>query len=177
MPGYQQLLSNPLTASINNNTFTTARDICSSTTQAPFKLPANYLRAGDILRTKASGTFSTTGTPTLVFGVYYNAVVLGVNVALTTASGAVTLPWELDCRSIVQNDGTGGNVLTSGQLIYGTSLTAITTIPIPGIALANVGVDTTVTATWTVMATWSASSASNIIITRDFTVEHLNFRP
>jgi hypothetical protein len=177
MPGYRTQLNNPLVAAINNNTFTTARDICFSTTQAPFKLPANYLRKGDTLRTFASGTFSTTGTPTLVFGVYYNAVVLGVNVALTTASGAVTLPWELDCRSVVQNDGTAGAIVTSGQLVYGTSLTALTTIPIPGIALADVAVDTTVTSTWTVMATWSASSASNIVITRDFTVEHLNFKP
>lgn len=179
MSGYAKMLNedNPLLTSINNNTFTTARDITSSTTQPPLNIPAYYLQKGDTIYTRAGGTFSTTGTPTIVFGTYFGSTVLGVNVALTTASGAATLPWCLETTTTIYSTGSAGTAVTHGQLRYGTTLTAVTTIPVPGIALATVSINTTAAALWTVQATYSASSGSNIIITNDFQVIHQNFRP
>lgn len=179
MPGYETLLNQPILAAITNNTFTAALDITSTTTQPPMVIPANFIMpdGNSIIKVSAFGTFSTTGTPTLVLGTYWGTTVLAVNVALTTASGAATLPWRLETTTMVRAAGTSGAAMTQGFLDYGTTLTATTRIPVPGIALATVAIDTTAAAALTVKATWSASSSSNIVVTHGFTVECLNFVP
>jgi hypothetical protein len=177
MAGYAQLLNNPPIASISTASFTGPTDVSFSTTQPPLVIPANYLKRGDVIKTTSFGSFSTTGTPTAVVGPYWGTTVLAVNVALTTASGAATLPWRLETWSTVYAIGTAGAIITHGQLQYGTTLTAVTTIPDPGIALATVAVDTTAAATWTTKWTWSASSASNIVVTYGHYIEHLNCQP
>lgn len=177
MAGYESLLNEPLVASITNNTFTSALDITSSTTQPPFVIPANFLQRGTTIKTTAFGSFSTTGTPTLILGTYFGTTALAVNVALTAASGAATLPWRLETTTVIRADGTSGAAITQGFLDYGTTLTATTRIPVPGIALATVAIDTTVAASWTAKATWSASSASNIVVTYGYAVECLNLIP
>jgi hypothetical protein len=55
-------------------------------------------------------------------------------------------------------------MVTKGYLKYGTTVAAVTEIPVPGIALAAVNVDNTAAAELSVQATWSASSASNIVV-------------
>lgn len=177
MAGYESLLNEPLLAAITNNTFTGPQDLTSSTTQPAFVIPANFVQRGTTIKVVAFGTFSTTGTPTLVVGPYWGTTVLGVNVALTTASGAATLAWRLETTTVFRSDGTSGAAMTQGFLDYGTTLTATTRIPVPGIALATVAVDTTAAAALTVKGTWSASSASNIVVTHGFTVECLNLVP
>lgn len=177
MAGYESLLNEPLRTTITNNTFTGPQDITSSTTAPPLVIPANFIQRGTTLKTTAFGTFSTTGTPTLVMGPYWGTTVLGVNVALTTASGAATLAWRLETTTTFHTDGSAGAAVTQGFLDYGTTLTATTRIPVPGIALATVAVDTTAAAAWTVKATWSSSSASNIIVLYGYFVECLNLIP
>lgn len=182
MAGYATLLNGdiPLTQTLSFNTFTGPQDLTSkstATSQPGLTLPANFLKRGMVIRTTAGGNFSTTGTPTLVFGTYYGSTALGVNVALTTASGAATLPWRLETTTTFQTDGAAGTAITQGELWYGTTLTAVTQIPIPGIALATVTVDTTASAAWAAKATYSASSASNIVTCSTFTVELLSFIP
>jgi hypothetical protein len=137
---------------------------------------ANTLVPGSIIKMVAWGTFSTTGTPTLVLGPYLGTTALAVNVALTTASGAVTLPWHFEVRTIVRTAGqaTIGTAMSQGFLDYGTTLTAVTRIPVPGIAAATVAIDTTTAQTLTPKATWSASSASNIVVLHGLTLEGLN---
>jgi hypothetical protein len=175
MLGYNALLNDPPPGAMTFNTFTGPLDVTSNTVNAPFVMPANTLdRPGQMIHTYAAGTFSTTGTPTLVMGTYLGTTVLAVNVALTTASGAVTLPWCLETWTKVAGTGTAGLLNTRGNLVYGTTLTAITNIPVPGIALANVTADTTAAAAWTVKATWSTSSASNIVVTHQYFVESYN---
>jgi len=59
-------------------------------------------------------------------------------------------------------------------LIYGTTLTAVTMIPVPGIALATTTVDNSAAAAWSVQATYSASSSSNIVVLHGWSVEELS---
>lgn len=177
MAGYAAILNQPLQALVNLNTFTGPSDFTSTTTQPPLVLPANFLKKGMILHMTASGTFSTTGTPTFVVGPYYGSTVLGVNVAFTTASGAATLPWHMETWTQIFTDGSAGTAWTDGSLTYGTTFTAVTTIPIPGIAQAAVAVDTTAATALTMKATCSASSGSNIWICYKYVVECLNLTP
>lgn len=180
---YANQLNDPMIAANSINTITGPNNVIRLTGASPggalaaqpCTIPVNYLKSGTVIRTEAWGTFSTTGTPTLVFGVYFGTTVLGVNVALTTASGAATLPWHLRTVSQVRSTAVAAAipVVTQGELIYGTTLTAVTMIPIPGIALATVNVDNTAAAEWSVQVTYSASSASNIIVTHGLTIEEL----
>lgn len=174
MPGISYTLNEALIVTTTQNNFTAAQDITSSASQQPCTINGGTLKREATIHTRAAGTFSTTGTPTLILGPYLGTTALGVNSALTTASGAATLPWLLDTWTVVNTDGTSGKAKTTGTLTYGTTLTAITTIPIPAIALADVTIDTTVGAVWSVKATWSVASVSNIITCSHFSVEYTN---
>jgi hypothetical protein len=177
--GYSSMLNDPLAGPVTSNTFTGPQDLVAGTVAPaaqPLIIPANYLKDGGTYRTTAWGTFSTTGTPTLVFGTYFGTTALAVNVALTTASGAATLMWKMVTLTTVytSNPNTAIATSTAGELVYGTTLTATTQIPIPGIAQANVNVDNSAAQAWSVKATYSASSASNIVVLRGFVVEELS---
>lgn len=181
---YANQLNDPLLASNSINTFTGPQDLIRATGNGVFAaqpciIPVNYLKAGTAIRTEAFGSFSTTATPTLVFGVYTGVTTtytaLAVNVALTTASGAATLPWRLRTTTHIRSTANSAAMtsITQGDLWYGTTLTAITQIPIPGIALATTNIDNTASVEWAVCATFSASSASNIIVLHGWSVEEL----
>jgi hypothetical protein len=181
---YANQLNDPILAANSINTFTGPQNLIRATGNGAFQaqpciIPANYLKNGSTFRTEAFGSFSTTGTPTIVFGVYTGVTTtytaLAVNSALTTASGAVTLPWHL--RVVTQVRSTANpaimTAISQGELWYGTTLTATTQIPIPGTALATTNTDNSVAIEWAVCATYSASSASNIIVLHYWSVEEL----
>jgi hypothetical protein len=175
---YSSQLNDPLMAAVTNNTFTGPQNLIKTAaaySAQPTIIPVNYLKPGSSFRTEAFGTFSTTGTPTLVFGLYYGATALGVNAALTTASGAVTLDWHMRVSTLVRSAATPTAVVTvtQGELWYGTTLTAITQIPIPGAALATVNVDNSTANELSVQATYSASAAGNIVVLHGLTIEEV----
>jgi len=129
-------------------------------------LPANQLNnVGARLRCRAFGSFSTTGTPTLLLGFYYGGVA-GTALAATgatTTGTASSWPWWAELLLEVRTTGSSGTVMCQGAVYLATSLTAVTTIPIPATALAAVTVDTTSAKAVTVGAQWGTSSASNTI--------------
>jgi phosphoribosylcarboxyaminoimidazole (NCAIR) mutase len=166
---YTNQLNEPFVGPVTNNTFTGPQNLIKTAaaySAKPCIIPAYYLETGSAFRVEAYGTFSTTGTPTLVFGLYWGSTVLGVNVALTTASGAATLPWHLETVTFARSTvvSTAVPMVTKGYLKYGTTVSAVTEIPIPGIALAAVNVDNSAAAELSVQATFGTSSASNIVV-------------
>lgn len=134
-------------------------------TPAPqFTFPANYLQVGMAIDVFAQGTFSNTATPTLLLGVYYGGVAgtkLAAIGATTTTTGATNWPWRLYYRATVRSVGSSGTIMGGGYVLLGTSLTAMTLIPIDAAAAATVTIDTTTAKTLTIGAQWGASSASN----------------
>ena len=175
---YRSQLNDPLVVAVTNNTFTGPQNLIKTAaaySAQPTIIPVNYLKAGTVIVTEAYGTFSTTATPTLVFGVYYGATVLGVNSALTTVSGAVTLDWHLRTTTTVRSAAvpTAVVTITQGELWYGTTLTAITQIPIPGAALATVNVDNSTANEWSVQATYGTSAAGNIVVLHGLFIEEI----
>lgn len=160
-----------VTAGTAYNTSVTITDV----SPAPqIILPANLLDVGQVLRLTAFGTFSNTGTPTLILGFYYGGVAgvaLAATGAVTTTTGATNWPWRLEYEGRVRSTGTGGTVMGSGWLNLATSLTAYTQIPVPATALATVTTDTTTAKSLTVGATWGTSSASNTLTCHHFSAE------
>lgn len=151
------------------NTFTTKQDV--SPAPVPV-IPGGKLRPGSQLHVKAKGSFSTTGTPTLTLGFWFGTRALSItgDIALssviTTGSGAAEWPWEMEWDGVCTAIGASGTLLGSGHLKLGTSLTALSVVPVPITnALRTVTIDTTIERAIGVSATWSASSASNQVTT------------
>ena len=152
------------------NTFTTFQDVGPA---PQLVIPQQMMDVGMELYLYAHGEFSTTGTPTLSIGFWFNGAagaaptsILAQSSAITTASGAAALPWECWWRGRLRTIGASGSFKGTGQLIYGTTLTAVTLVPIPITqALRTVTVDTTANRAVGVGAAWGTSNASNTITT------------
>lgn len=138
-------------------------------------LPANLLEIGSEIEIRGMGQFSTTGTPTLLIGVYYGAVAgvaLAATAATTTASGAAAFPWMFEYRGVIRANGSTGSINGQGRLYLGTSLTAFSVVVAPATAAARtVTIDTTTSKAITMGAQWSAASASNTITCNDISVK------
>lgn len=165
------------------NTFTTKKDV------SPLPIPrimAGKLRAGSVVKIEAEGEYSTTATPTLVWGLYLGThsgeqtaptitTDIALSSAITTPSGAAAFPWRMEWRGKVTKVGSSGSMIGNGTLEQGTALTTQASFPIPITqALRTVAINTTVENAVGVSATWSASSASNSITTYNITVLILN---
>lgn len=165
-------------AGLSFASFTTKQDV------SPSPLPvvgANQPRLGTKLWIKAVGEFSTTGTPNLTLGLYIGTVAgaittdIALSSAITTGSGAAAWPWDLEWSGTFTALGTSGTIIGAGTLQLGTSLTAVSTTPIPITqALRTVTWDTTIARAIGVSATYSVSSASNTVKTNSLTVALLN---
>ena len=150
------------------NTFTTFQDISPS---PQLVIPQQMMDVGMELYLYAHGEFSTTGTPTLSVGFWFNgsagaapATILAQSSAITTGTGAAAWPWEAWWRGRLRSIGSAGSFKGTGSLILGTSLTAVSLNPIPVTqALRTVSVDTTANRAVGVGAAWGTSSASNSI--------------
>lgn len=160
------------------NTFTTQQFV--DPLPAPVIAPPQ-LRPGVRVKIEAEGQYSTTGTPTLVLGIAFGTVgatgalatpvPLAVSSAITTPSGAAAFQWRIEYRGLVTAFGTSGSITGTGSLEYGTSLTAITTVPIPiTLALRTVVINTTIAQGVGVVATWGTSSVSNAVQVYNCTV-------
>ena len=145
------------------------------TPDPPFVLPANFVYSvGTAFTIKAFGVLSTTGTPTMILGVYYGGVggtALAVNTAATQGSGVTNVPWRLEYDLIFRSNGATAAAMGSGFVKFGSSVSAFSDeVPIPNVALATVAVDTTAAKEIAIGATWSAASSSNTITLHGFKI-------
>ena len=144
-------------------------------TAAVFTLPANFVDVGSSFRVKASGQFSTTGTPTLAFAIYLAGASFCATQAVTTSSGASAATWSLELNLTVRaiGNGTNANAMFTGLLAGVTGATAITMIPASTPAVSS-GFNSTQANAWDFYATWGTSSASNTITLAQYSLESLN---
>jgi len=141
------------------------------------QLYAGQLRKGTMIEMHAYGTFSNTGTPTLILGFYYGAVAgtaLVASSAVTTTTAATNWAWVLHYEGQVRSEGATGTIMGHGVVEFPTSLTAFTPRRLPETALATVTIDTTVAKALTVGATWGSNSASNTLTCHGFRVSLRN---
>lgn len=143
-------------------------------------IPANYLQDGRILRIRAFGKLSTTGTPTITFAIRWGGVsgtVVATTEAITCASGAANTAWALEAYIQTRSNGSTGTVFVMGEATV--NLTASTnTSGVFGVsgfdAPAAVTVDLTADTALSVTADWSAASASNTLTGHIYTIEAMN---
>lgn len=157
------------------NTSTTLTDV-SPVPQVTIN--AGTLETGQSIRVTARGKFSNTATPTLLLGLYWGGVAgtkLAAIGATTTTTAATNWPFQVDALLTCRSTGTSGSMETSGIVMLGTSLTAMTPIWMDASAIAPVTIDTTVNKTLTLGAQWGASSASNTLTVVQWCVEGIGY--
>lgn len=140
-------------------------------------LPANFMYPGQSFRLTAFGVLSNTASGTIVLGFYYGGVAgvaLAANAATAPGAAVTNVPWRLEATATVRTVGATGTIITQGFLDLGSSVSAVSHVPIPATALATVTIDTTSSKALTVGATWGANSASNTLTCHQFLVEAMN---
>lgn len=151
-------------------------------------IPANYLQDGRSFRIRAFGKYSTTGTPTMIFGLRWNGVagtLLCKTAACTTPSGVTNAGWDLDIVMTTRSNGATGTVMANGTArvfaaVAGTVASAtgealVTPMMNGGVVTpAAATVDLTADTPISLTLTWSAASASNTATILNYTIESLN---
>lgn len=143
-------------------------------------VPANYMQDGRVLRLRAYGKLSTTGTPTITFAIRWGGVagtLLATSEAITCASGAANTMWSIEAFVQTRSNGSSGSLLVLGDVTV--NLTASTNTSgafgVSGFdAPAAVTVDLTADTALSLTADWSAASASNTLTGMFYTIESLN---
>jgi len=143
-------------------------------------LPAGFMQDGRVIRLRAFGKLSTTGTPTITFAIRWGGVagtLLATTEAMTCATGSANVNWSLEALIQTRSNGSSGSLLVMGEVSL--NLTASTELShvfgVSGFdAPAAVTVDLTADTALALTADWSASSASNTITGMLYTIEALN---
>ena len=144
-------------------------------------IPANYLQDGRVLRLRAFGKLSTTGTPTIKFGLRFGTATGGVLLwqteAITNGSAVTSINWSLEVVVQVRTNGSTGTLIAMGDVMVNTSTSAnvsqavsVSGSDLPATASCDFTADTALTLT----ATWGTASASNTLTGVIMTIESLN---
>jgi hypothetical protein len=109
-------------------------------------------------------------------GLLSTGITIAANALTAVGTSPAAWPWHMHWSGVVTTTGSAGVIYGQGILDLGSSLTAITVVPIPITAAARsvTGFDTTVQKNWSVFAQWGTSAAGNQIIVDVFTAKVLN---
>ncbi len=139
------------------------------------------MQDGRTIRLRAFGKLSTTGTPTIIFGIRHGGVagtLLAQTEAITTTSGSANTSWSLEAIIVTRTNGATGTLMVIGDV--NVALTASTntsgTFGVSGFDAPAASAAVDLTADWAlaVTADWSAASSSNTLTGLIYTIEALN---
>lgn len=144
-------------------------------------IPANYLQDGRVLRIRAFGKLSTTGTPTIQFGLRFGTATGGVLLwqteAITNGSAVTNVNWSLEIIVQVRTNGATGTVIAMGDVMVNTSATANVShaASVSGYdAPATATIDATADTALNLTAKWGTANAANTLTGVIMTIEALN---
>lgn len=124
-----------------------------------YTLSISMMFPGRIFKIIATGVYSTTGTPTLLFRVKFGTTNLVIFTARTGINNASNQSWMIEALIAVRSTGASGSVMASGKASINTSAGIDTVESVVNNAATTV--DTTANQTLQISAQWSAASASN----------------
>lgn len=151
-------------------------------------IPANYLQDGRSFRLVAFGQYSTTATPTMLFGLRYGGVsgtILSKSAAVTTPSGVTGAAFMIEIYGTTRSNGSSGTLMVNGNVqvfaavaptvasatgaAASTPMTAGGVIT-PAVATGDLTSDTALALT----LTWGAASPSDTATLLNYYLESLN---
>lgn len=162
-----QILSNAIAASTAvTNTVSTEQDY-----DVTYSLPANTLRAGDILKICGHVVVSAAaGTDTITVKVYVGATAVLTTVALDSTTADIV--W-FEADVIIRTVGASGTMVCRGLSANGPAASGTAK---PSI-LASTTIDTTAAKTIKVSSTWSATTATCTSALQSLSVELIRTNP
>lgn len=126
-----------------------------------YTIKANYIKPGQVIKIRAAGRFSVTGTPILTVAVRIGGQVVA-SAGLTTASGISNATWTMSGQAVFRTVGAGATVARSSDMQFvgnagnnGNNLTIAT------------NADLTIDAT----AAWSAGDPANTVVLTQLLIE------
>jgi len=152
---------------------TIANTVVETAFSSSYTIPANALAAGNVLRLKMWGVYSTDViAPTLRMKVKLGSTVILDSGAVSALVGASTnLGWSVNTDLSWFTIGASGTVDSQAVGEFATAAAAAITINEANTATTTI--DTTATQAITVTITWGTANASNTITMRQFTIEWL----
>lgn len=135
-------------------------------TPAVYTIGSDQMQAGKVIRVRAWGRYSNTGTPTLIFRVLIGGVVVVLSPTITSIAAAAS-GWEFVAEVICRTAGATGT-LWSHSVVQGISAGRVISAP-----TATVAIDTTVNRDLDITAQHGAANAANILICDGATIEIL----
>lgn len=143
-------------STVTNTTTETALDSTAS-------IPANFFTPGKVCRLRAAGTYSTTGTPTLLIGVRLDSTTgnfIG-GLTFTCSNNANILRWWIEVDVTCQVGGASGTMGRAGCEF-------VEFAPGPNVfqplGFAPFSIDMTAAHNFVLTAAWGAASTSNIAV-------------
>lgn len=156
----RHLLANTADSSAISNTASETNFSVNEVLGSPIFQP------GRIIRVIASGVYSTTGTPTLIFKVKFGSTALVTFTAKTGINNASNQSWRLEATIVCRSTGASGTVMAFGTVYVNTAAGVDTVETVVNNSATTV--DTTDAQTLQVSLTWSAMSSSNTATLKNF---------
>lgn len=144
-------------------------------------IPANYMQDGRVLRLRAFGKLSTTGTPTITFAIRWNGVsgtLLATTEAITCANNSANTAWGIEAFIQTRTNGSTGSLIVFGDVVVNLTASTQTSgvFSVSGFdaPAAVSSLDLTADTPLSITADWSAQSSSNTLTGMFYTVEAMN---
>ncbi len=138
-----------------------------------YTIPANSLKAGDVIRVKLWGVYSTAAlAPTLTGKIKFGSTVMLNTGALTSVALVSNGGFLVDASFVVQAIGGSGSIDAQGFAEFATAATTGLSVNVAN--TSAITVDTTTTQAVTATVTWGTASASNTITLRQMIVEKMS---
>lgn len=123
-------------------------------------LPGGQARVGSMYRITGYGVYSTTGTPTLGFQLYWGSTNIGTIPGITTPSGITNASFKFSAEVTFRS---ATSCTADIEVRLGTSTSTYAASAYLNVPTGAVGVTTSSSQNLTVASQWSVASASNTI--------------
>lgn len=133
-------------------------------------LGANFFNVGSSLRWRLMGYLSDTGTPTLQIKVKLGSTIIYDTTAITLPNLSGNQLFFMEGRSTCRTTGATGTVFSTSEVFCNTGASSLGNLDLI-VPTAAVTIDTTVSQTFDVTATWGTASASNSITINNFSLD------
>lgn len=151
-----------------------ANTVAATAFNKTYTVPANSIdRAGTVLRIRASGIYSTTGTPTLTLFLRIATVIIAHSGGVTTPADATNKTWSYSADIVARSVGVSGSMQRgfAFSVLDNTAGTALVSGNQQGSGTFTL--DTTAAETVDVVAQWGTASTSNTVTLETLEVEVL----
>jgi len=141
-------------------------------------IPANFMQDGRVLRIRAQGQHSTTGTPTLILRLRWGGVsgtVICLSPTFTCGSGVTANLWDTNIVIQTRSNGASGTLVAIGNIgVVGATVPSSLVCAGGSATPAAITCDLTADSALSITAQWGTASASNTLTGWNYFIEALN---